>query len=360
MTLPPRNPDEILRARGADSRPAARYERLHGEREDDGWDIPEAQSLLRTEVAEERARSIISRNASPDIPFDRSVNPYRGCEHGCIYCFARPSHAWLGLSPGLDFETRLTAKPNAPELLAAEIGRRGYAVAPIAFGTITDPYQPIEASRGIMRGCLQVLHDWNHPLSLVTRGALVLRDLDLLAAMAARGQAAVGVSVTTLDAALARQMEPRAPTPETRLRMIRALSDAGVPVRVMVAPVIPVLTEPEMERILLAARDSGARAASMIPLRLPLEVAPLFRDWLERHHPGRAGHVMARVRAMRGGRDNDPRFGSRMRGEGVEAELLQQRFRLACRRLGLARTGEVLDCSRFAPPPAAGQQLALF
>ena len=360
MTLPPRNPDEILRARGADSRPAARFEPYRTEREHDGWDIPEEQSLLRTEISEERARSIISRNSSPDVPFDRSVNPYRGCEHGCIYCFARPSHAYLGLSPGLDFETKITAKPNAPEVLAAEIGRRSYRVAVLAFGTNTDPYQPIESKLGIMRGCLQVLHDWNHPVALVTRGATVMRDADLLGAMAAKGQAAVGISITTLDADLARQMEPRAPAPATRLRMIRGLADAGVPVRVMVAPVIPVLTGHEIERILQAARDAGAMAASMIPLRLPHEVAPLFRDWLERHHPGKAAHVMSQVQAMRGGRDNDPRFGDRMRGEGHEAELMHQRFRLARRRLGLESRLEALDCSRFGPPPRAGDQLSLF
>ncbi|WP_271180271.1 PA0069 family radical SAM protein [Paracoccus kondratievae] len=360
MSLPPRNPDEILRARGADSRPAARFEPYQRVREHDGWDIGEEQGLLRTEIEHERARSILNRNNSPDIPFDRSVNPYRGCEHGCIYCFARPSHAYLGLSPGLDFETKIVAKPNAPELLQAEIGRRGYAVAPIGFGTNTDPYQPIEARLGIMRGCLQVLHDWNHPFSLVTRGATVLRDLDLLSGMAARKQVMVGVSLTTLDPDLARQMEPRAPTPQTRLRMIRELAQAGVPVRVMVAPVIPVLTEHELEHIMQAALDAGATAASMIPLRLPLEVAPLFRDWLQRHHPGKAAHVMSRVQAMRGGRDNDPRFGSRMRGEGHEADLLHQRFRLARKRLGLQREAEVLDCSRFGPPPRAGDQLSLF
>ena len=360
MTLPPRNPDEILRARGADSRPAGRFEPYSSEREHDGWDIPEDPALLQTQITLERARSVISRNSSPDIPFDRSVNPYRGCEHGCIYCFARPSHAYLGLSPGLDFETRITAKPNAAEVLAAQIARPGYAVAPIAFGTNTDPYQPAEARLGIMRACLQVLHDWNHPLSLVTRGATVMRDVDLLGAMAARGQVMVGVSVTTLDTELSRQMEPRAPAPATRLRMIRALAQAGVPVRVMVAPMIPVLTAHELESIMQAARDAGATAASMIPVRLPLEVAPLFRDWLQRLHPGKAAHVMARIQDMRGGRDNDPRFGSRMRGEGVEAELLLQRFRLARKRLGLTRDAETLDCSRFAPPPRAGDQLSLF
>lgn len=355
-----RNPDEILKARGAAHRPAARFEPYHSEREDDGWHSPTDPNLLRTEVSIERARSILTRNTSPDLGFDRSVNPYRGCEHGCIYCFARPSHAYLGMSPGLDFETRLIAKPDAPALLAQEIGRRGYAVAPIAFGTNTDPYQPIESQHGIMRACLQVLAAWNHPVAIVTRGATILRDVDILGAMAARAQACVGVSLTTLDPTLAREMEPRAPTPATRLRMIGALADAGVPVRVMVAPVIPVLTEPEIERIIAAAAAAGARSASMIPLRLPLEVAPLFRDWLDRVHPGKAAHVMARVQAMRGGRDNDPRFGSRMRGEGAEAELMRQRFRLALRRHRLSREGPILDCSRFAPPPRVGDQLSLF
>ncbi|WP_041527276.1 PA0069 family radical SAM protein [Paracoccus aminophilus] len=358
--LPPSNPDEIRKARGADSRPAARFEPYQRERESDGWDIPEEERLLRTEVTTELARSIIARNQSPDIPFDRSVNPYRGCEHGCIYCFARPSHAYLGLSPGLDFETRITAKPNAAQLLAAEIGRKSYKIAPIAFGTNTDPYQPIEAKFAIMRSCLQVLHDWNHPLTIVTRGATILRDLDLIGEMATRRQIVVGVSVTTLDADLSRQMEPRAPAPATRLRMIRELAAVGLAVRVMVAPVIPYLTEHEIERVLTAAAEAGARTASMIPLRLPLEVAPLFRDWLERHHPGKAAHVMAKVQAMRGGRDNDPRFGSRFRGEGIEADLMHQRFRLARKRLGLGRENEVLDCSRFAPPPRQGDQLSLF
>ncbi|MFD1797261.1 PA0069 family radical SAM protein [Paracoccus aurantiacus] len=358
--LPPRNPDEMLKARGADTRPANRYDRLTPVREHDGWDIPEESQLLRTEVTEENPRSIISRNRSPDVPFDRSINPYRGCEHGCIYCFARPSHAYWGLSPGLDFETKITAKPNAAKLLAAEIAKPSYRCAPIAFGTNTDPYQPVEAKRRIMPDLWQVLLDWNHPASLVTRGQTVLRDLPLIAAMAARQLVHVGVSITTLDAGLARRMEPRAPAPATRLRMIRDMAAAGIQVRVMVAPVIPVLTEPEIERILDAARDAGATNASMIPLRLPLEVAPLFRDWLDRHEPGKAAHVMNRVQAMRGGRDNDPRFGSRMRGEGIEAELMMKRFRLAKRRLGYSETTPPLDCSRFGPPPRSGDQLSLF
>lgn len=360
MTLPPRNPDEILKARGADTRPDARFEPYQREVVHDGWEIPEDQALLKTELRQEQARSIISRNSSPDIPFDRSVNPYRGCEHGCIYCFARPSHAYLGLSPGLDFETRITAKPNAARLLEAEISRRSYAVAPIAFGTNTDPYQPVERQLGIMRGCLEVLHNWKHPLSIVTRGATILRDLDLLAPMAAQRLVMVGVSVTTLNADLSRRMEPRAPAPATRLRMISELAKAGVPVRIMAAPMIPVLTAHELEAILQAARDAGAVSASYIPVRLPNEVAPLFRDWLERHEPGKAAHVMNQIQAMRGGRDNDPRFGSRFRGEGIEADLLRRRFQVASKRLGYSGNREVLDCGKFGPPPRAGDQLSLF
>ncbi|WP_299359280.1 PA0069 family radical SAM protein [uncultured Paracoccus sp.] len=358
--LPPADHDELLKARGAAHRPAGRFEPFHAVREEDGWDTPPEPRVLETQIVSERPRRIITRNQSPDVPFDRSVNPYRGCEHGCIYCFARPSHAYLGLSPGLDFETRITAKPDAARLLVAEIARPTYAVAPIAFGTNTDPYQPAESRLAIMRSCLQVLHDWNHPLSIVTRGRTILRDLDLIAAMAARGQVAVGVSVTTLDPALSRQMEPRAPAPATRLRMIRALADAGVPVRVMAAPMIPVLTAHEVESILAAGREAGATLASMIPVRLPLEVAPLFRDWLQRHHPGMADHVMTRIQAMRGGRDNDPRFFTRMKGEGVEADLLLQRFRVARKRLGFATQAPPLDASRFGPPPRAGDQLSLF
>ncbi|WP_207100457.1 PA0069 family radical SAM protein [Paracoccus shandongensis] len=358
--LPPRNPDERLKARGTETRPDGRFEPYQRVRESDGWDIPEDSRLLRTEVVTERPRSIITRNTSPDISFDRSINPYRGCEHGCIYCYARPTHAWLGLSPGLDFETKITAKPDAAVLLARELARPSYRPAPIALGTNTDPYQPVESRLAIMPGILRVLSDWNHPVTLVTRGQTVLRDLPLWAELAAKDMAAVGVSITTLDADLARAMEPRAPAPATRLRMIRELSAAGVPVRVMVAPVIPVLTEPEIEAILAAAREAGATTASMIPLRLPLEVAPLFRDWLDRHRPGMAAHVMNRVGAMRGGRDNDPRFGHRFRGEGTFADLARQRFRLARRRLGYRNEGAALDCSRFGPPPRAGEQLSLF
>ena len=358
--LPPRDPHLRLKARGAASAPAGRFDHQTRLRESDGWDIPEDETLLRTELAFEQPRSIITRNNSPDISFDRSINPYRGCEHGCIYCYARPSHGYLGLSPGLDFETKITAKPDAARLLERELARPGYKPAPIALGTNTDPYQPVESKLAIMPGILRVLRDWNHPVTLVTRGRTVLRDLDLWAELAARDLAAVGISVTTLDAGLARALEPRAPAPATRLQMIRALARAGVPVRVMVAPVIPVLTEPEIEAILTAAREAGATTASMIPLRLPHEVAALFRDWLERHRPGMAAHVMNRVQAMRGGRDNDPRFGHRFRGEGIEADLARQRFRLARRRLGYAEGSPALDCARFGAPPRAGDQLSLF
>ena len=358
--LPPRNPDETLKARGADTRPANRFDRHHSEREHDGWDIPEETQLLRTEVTEETPRKIITRNQSPDVPFDRSINPYRGCEHGCIYCFARPSHAYWGLSPGLDFETKITAKPEAARLLAAEIARPGYRVAPIAFGTNTDPYQPIEAKRRIMPGLWQVLLDWNHPASLVTRGQTVLRDLPLLAEMAARQLVHVGVSITTLDADLARALEPRAPAPATRLRMIREMAAAGIQVRVMVAPVIPVLTEPELERIMTAAREAGATHASSIPLRLPLEVSGLFRDWLDATVPDRAARVMGRVRELDGGRDYDPEFGKRMRGQGLWADLIHRRADVARKRLGLAEGLPVLRSDLFRLPPKAGDQLSLF
>ena len=349
-----------LRGRGAGLNMAGRFERLAQTAEHDGWDIPEEERLLRTELREETPRRIITRNDSPDLPFDRSLNPYRGCEHGCIYCYARPSHAFLGLSPGLDFETRLVAKPDAPEALARELSAKNYRVRPLAIGTNTDPYQPVEARQGIMRRVLEVLRDFNHPVALVTRGTLIERDLDILGPMAGRGLAQVGISVTTLDPALARRMEPRAPAPARRLATIRALAGAGVPVRIMVSPVIPALTDHEMEAILNAGAGAGALAASWILLRLPLEVAPLFHDWLDRHCPDRAERVRARLREMRGGRDNDPRYGHRMRGQGVFADLLARRFALACRRLGLNRGLPGLDCSRFAVPPRPGDQLSLF
>ncbi|MFZ5751559.1 MAG: PA0069 family radical SAM protein [Pseudomonadota bacterium] len=360
MPLPPPDPFLCLRARGSATNGSGRFELHSREPVADGWDIPEDDRLLRTEVSEERPRRIITRNTSPDIPFDRSINPYRGCEHGCAYCFARPSHGYLGLSAGLDFETRLVARPDAPAQLARELARRGYRPAPLAIGTSTDPYQPIEQRYRIMRGILEVLAEWNHPVTIVTKGALIGRDIDLLARLAQRNLVHVGVSVTTLDADLGRRLEPRAPAPGRRLAAMAELSAAGVPVRVMVAPVIPVLTDHELEAILAAAAEAGARAASWILLRLPLEVAPLFRDWLARHAPGQAAHVMNRLRAMRGGDDYDAQWGQRMRGEGVHADLLARRFAVAARRAGLDRGLPPLDCTAFAPPARAGDQLSLF
>lgn len=360
MDLPAINPALRLKARGAASNPVGRFEPYVRSPVDDGWDMAEPERLLRTEVALERPRSVITRNHSPDVPFDRSLNPYRGCEHGCIYCFARPSHGYFGLSAGLDFETRLIARPGAPDLLARELSRRGYVPAPLAIGTNTDPYQPLEARMGIMRAVLQVLSAFNHPVAIVTRGATITRDLDILSSMATRGLVHVGVSVTTLDPGLARAMEPRAPSPARRLALIRDLASAGIPTRVMAAPMIPALTDHELESILSAARDAGASAAAMIVLRLPNEVAPLFADWLARHRPGRAAHVMARLAEMRGGGHNDPRFATRMTGEGLMAGLLAQRFRLACRRLGLDGALAPLDCRGFAVPPRPGDQLSLF
>jgi DNA repair photolyase len=309
---------------------------------------------LRTEVSFETPRTIISRNTSPDIGFDRSINPYRGCEHGCIYCFARPTHAYLGLSPGLDFESRLTAKPSAPALLRAELSRRSYACRPIAMGTNTDPYQPIEATHRITRACLEVLAEFNHPVTITTKSDRVVHDIDILGPMAAQGLAAVAISVTSLDRTTARTLEPRAPTPTRRLAAIRALNDAGVPVFVSVSPVVPAVTDHEIEAILAAAHAAGARGAFSLPVRLPHEVAPLFRAWLDAHHPDRAAKVMALIQDMRGGRDNDPDFGSRMRGSGPYAEMLRTRFKLACTKLGLANARFALRTDLFRVPTAQG------
>ncbi|MCE8546243.1 PA0069 family radical SAM protein [Ruegeria pomeroyi] len=346
--------------RGARSNDAGRFEPLDRVAEPDGWDREEDLPPLRTQVSLETARSLISYNRSPDLPFDRSINPYRGCEHGCAYCFARPSHAYLGLSPGLDFETRLVARPNAAEVLRAELSARRYKVAPIAIGTNTDPYQPLEKTHAITRGCLQVLEAFNHPVAIVTRGALIERDLDILAPMAARGLVRVGISLTTLDAGLARRMEPRAPSPARRLAMIRALSGAGVPVRVMTSPLIPGLTDHELEALLAAGAEAGADTASWIMLRLPREVSPLWQEWLAEHAPARAAKVMARLREMHGGRDYDPRWGHRMRGEGEYAQMIAKRFRTACKRIGLAQEAPALRCDLFRVPPQPGDQLSLF
>ena len=352
-----------IRGRGAASRVAGRFERRELRGEDDGWgsvyaDL-EGVPKPATTVAEERARSIISRNRSPDIAFSQSVNPYRGCEHGCVYCFARPSHAYLDLSPGLDFETRLFAKTNAADLLRAELAKPGYVPAPIALGINTDGWQPIERERGISRACLEVLLEARHPVSIVTKGSAITRDLDLLAALARQGLASVFVSVTSLDNALSSKLEPRAAAPHTRLKMIGALREAGVPVGVLVAPVIPMVTDADLERILEAARDAGAQAAGYVMLRLPHELKDIWREWLQLHVPARAAHVMSLVRQMRGGKDYDSRFGTRQRGEGPFADLVAMRFAKTRKRLGFEGL-PALRTDLFLPPRIPTPQGELF
>jgi DNA repair photolyase len=346
-----------MKGRGATFNPANRF-RAHGrESYDDGWQsagesADEALPPLRTVVTIQRARTIIAHNDSPDVPFTQSINPYQGCEHGCIYCYARPSHAYLDLSPGIDFETKLFAKPDAAALLRAELAKPGYRCDPIALGTNTDPYQPIERDWKVTRSVLEVLAEHEHPFTIVTKSALVERDIDIIAPMAARRMARVYVSITTLDSELARRMEPRATAPHRRLQALKTLSAAGIPVGVMVAPLIPQLNDRDLEAILEAAASSGAQAAGWVLVRLPREVAPLFREWLDTHYPQRAAHVMSLIRQMRGGQDYDAAFGTRMRGNGEFAALLGKRFDIACRRLGLNRGREHtgLDTTRFRPP----------
>ncbi|MCP5410896.1 MAG: PA0069 family radical SAM protein [Alphaproteobacteria bacterium] len=368
---------ERLRGRGALSNAVGRYERHSRTLLDDGWsnsraapampqrEVPFAgdeDSLppLRTEVTLDASRTIIARNQSPDISFDQSINPYRGCEHGCVYCFARPSHAWLGMSPGVDFETRLFAKPDAARLLAKELSAPGYVPRTIAIGTNTDPYQPVERTMRITRSILEVLRDFRHPVAIVTKSPLILRDLDILSEMAGMGLAKAAISVTTLDRKLARAMEPRAGTPTRRLQAIRGLADAGVPAGVMFAPAIPALNDHEMEAVLSAAREAGARSAGYVLLRLPLEIKDLFREWLDANAPDRARHVMTLVRSMRGGRDYDPNWNTRMKGTGPYAELMARRFHMAVRRLGLNQPSKPLNLGKFRRPPQSGDQMALF
>lgn len=360
--LPPPPLAARLKARGAATNPANRFDRLETEAVDDGWAQDDSDDLppLRTEVTLERPRSVIAWNQSPDLGFDRAINPYRGCEHGCVYCYARPSHAYLGMSPGLDFETRLIARPDAAQVLAGELGKKGYTVQPMALGSNTDPWQPIEGRHRVTRALLEVLEAWNHPVTITTRGALIERDIDILGRMAARNLVQVGVSITTLDAALARAMEPRAPTPARRLAILRRLADAGIPTRLMMAPVIPGLTDPEVEAIMTAARGAGARVAWFSLLRLPGEVSELFQDWLARERPLQAAKVMARLRDMRGGKDNDSAFFDRFRGHGPVATLIAQRVALARKRLGYETRLPDLDCTQFRRPPQAGDQLSLF
>ena len=352
--------DRERRGRGASSRDTGRFERFRRVDEADNWDIPKEVNMLRTEVSEEHPRSLINYVNSPDLSFDRTINPYRGCEHGCIYCFARPSHAWLGLSPGLDFETKLVARPDAPKVLARELRAKRYEVAAIAVGTNTDPYQPIERNHGIMRACLEVLRDFRHPVAIATKGTLIERDIDILSDMAAQNLARVGITITTLDADLSRRMEPRVPMPLRRLATIRRLTDAGVPVRVMVSPVVPGLTDPEIEAILEAARDAGAVAATWAMLRLPLEVAPLWEAWLEEHYPNRKSRIMSKLREMHGGKPYDAQWFKRLRGEGPYAQLIAQRFTKCRKRLGLDQALPDLDCTAFAPPLQVRDQMSLF
>ena len=353
-------PRLVRKGRGAASNRDGRFERYVKEAIDDGWgNLEEDLPPLKTELRPDTSRSIIAWNQSPDIPFDRSINPYRGCEHGCVYCYARPTHAYLGLSPGQDFESKLFFKPNAATLLEGELAKPSYRCQMIALGTNTDPYQPTEKRLGITRSLLQVLADHHHPLSIVTKSALVTRDIDILAPMAAKRLAAVFLSVTTLDGALARKLEPRASTPARRLEAIRILNDAGIPCGVMVAPVIPGLTDSELERILEAAYAAGAREAGFITLHLPLEIKDLFEEWLKTHAPGRAKHVLSLVRQIRDGALYQSEFGTRMRGTGPYAETLGRRFDLACARLGFNRSRCALDTTLFRRPPRAGDQLSL-
>ena len=347
------------RGRGAGLNFSGRFEPLQREAFDDGWTTLEDLPPFKTEVQIEKPRTIITRNDSPDIPFDRSLNPYRGCEHGCIYCFARPTHAFMGLSAGIDFEARLFAKPDAPKLLERELSKPGYKPRVIAIGTNTDPYQPIEKEWRIMRQILEVLDAANHPVSIVTKSALVMRDVDILSKMAERGLAWVGMSVTTLDRKLARSMEPRAATPPKRLEAIKGLSEAGIPVCVMMAPIIPGLNDHEIERVLDSGKAAGASEASYVLLRLPLEVSPLFRDWLLRNYPDRYRHVMSLVRSMRGGKDYDAEFGKRMKGAGPYAWQIARRFEMATKRLQLVLSRRSLATELFVPPSGSGVQLSL-
>ena len=354
-------PDRPIKGRGSVSNHSGRFEREIRQAVDDGWlgeDDPRPR--LKTQLNVDSSRSVITKNDSPDVPFDRSINPYRGCEHGCVYCFARPTHAYLGLSPGLDFESQLFYKPNASSLLRRELSKKGYKVRPIAFGTNTDPYQPVEKDKGLTRQLLEVLREFSHPFTIVTKSVLILRDLDILADMAAKNMVSVHLSVTTLDRHLANKLEPRASTPEKRLEAIRQLAAAGVPVGSLVAPMIPALNDAEMEKILAAIAEAGATSAGYILLRLPLEITELFEEWLAAHLPDRADHVMSLIRQCRDGKTYRSGWGTRFRGTGPYATMMSQRFKLAARKLGLAGRSLELDCSRFRVPPQAGDQISLF
>jgi DNA repair photolyase len=362
IALPGRESEtaQIRPGRGAFSNDSGRFEVERRERVDDGWGSLDALEPLKTEITVERAKTIITRNESPDISFDRSINPYRGCEHGCIYCFARPTHAYMGLSPGLDFESRLFVKEGAAELLERELSAPHYQPRTIAIGTNTDPYQPIERRYRVMRSVLEVLQRTNHPVGIVTKSALVTRDIDILAPMARQGLVKVALSVTTLDRALARSMEPRAATPERRLAAMAELAAAGIPVSVMVAPIIPAINDAEIEEILARAYAMGAREAGYVMLRLPLELRDLFREWLLANHPDKLRHVLSLIRSVRDGADYDPTFGKRMKGSGPYAWMIGRRFELAAQRLGLNKGRSKLRTDLFCPPLAGGRQLNLF
>ncbi len=348
------------RGRGAVSNASGRFETLARVDADDDWGALESLEAFETQVQAERPRRILTRNDSPDISFDVSINPYRGCEHGCVYCFARPTHAYMGLSPGLDFESRLFVKEGAAALLKRELSAPGYQPKTIAIGTNTDPYQPIEKTHRVMRSILEVLAQADHPVAIVTKSTLVARDIDILAPMAARGLAKVALSVTTLDPKIARAMEPRAPTPERRLETIERLAEAGVPVGVMVAPVVPGVTDHEMERILTRAHARGARSAGYIMLRLPLETRDLFAEWLVEHFPGKARRALSLVRDTREGRLYDATFGKRMTGSGPYAWMIARRFEIACQKIGFPKTRRKLRADLFVPPEGGGRQLSLF
>ena len=348
-----------LAGRGARTNASGRFERFAREAFDDGW-TEEEMRPLETVVTPELAKSIISTNDSPDISFDQSINPYRGCEHGCIYCYARPNHAYVGLSPGLDFETKLFVKANAAELLEKEFSRPRYRPKTIMLGGVTDIYQPIERGYGVTRSILEVMERWRHPVSLITKSQLVLRDIDILARLAERGLAKAAVSVTTLERRISRVMEPRAAAPHRRVEAIRALAEAGVPVTVMVAPIVPAINDTEIEAILEECAKAGATSAGYVVLRLPLEIKDLFREWLEKHFPDRKARVMALVRSMRNGLDYDPEWGKRQKGEGPYAKLIADRFATACRRLGLDKPRLPLDHTQFRRPLGAGGQPDLF
>lgn len=349
-----------VRGRGSADQTVGRFERYQRVAVNDGWQGDVDDTTVRTQVRIEKPRKIITKNKSPDLNFDQSVNPYRGCEHGCIYCFARPSHAFLNMSPGLDFETQLLARPSAADLLAKEISNPQYKVQPIAFGTNTDPYQPIENTYKVMRRCLEVLQEFKHPVIITTKGALIERDLDILSDLAGQGLVRVGITVTTLDKDISRRLEPRVPAPKRLLKTIKELSGAGVPTRVLMSPIIPGLTDHEIENVLTAAKKAGAYNATFALLRLPLEVSQLFQTWLRQHYPDKFSKVMARIRETHGGRDYDPEWGKRLRGEGAHAELIAQRFELACDMLGLTQELPALRTDLFHVPPRPGDQLSLF